>query len=61
MTFLEFPINCTKFEAPHFMQCYQSLWKSVGCLNVGEDWPLNISSISVDDLDLLNLRFAWLM
>ena len=39
------------------MQCYETIWTDVGCLEEGFDYTPNASMLSREALENLNLRY----
>ena len=56
-TFLEFPPQCDKFDGPHPLECYDAVWKEVGCLDVGHKQIERLSLAEIGDLNSKNLRY----
>ena len=54
--FLVFPPSCTSYFGPHSLQCYNTIWMSVGCYLNGFGAPTNATASIVDTLNGLNLR-----
>ena len=54
--FTDFPTGCTTYVGPHSLQCYQSIWANVGCLDAGYKSPANLSDSENKVLNKLDLR-----
>jgi len=52
----EFPANCKKFNGPHTSACYEEIWKNVGCMETGTDWPEKLTVAELGILLRMNLR-----
>jgi len=56
--FSEFPQGCKSYYGPHTMECYETIWTDVGCVEEGFNYTPNTSMLSIEALKNLNLRYA---
>ena len=55
--FSVFPLGCFNYFGDHSLECIQSLWIDVGCLEIGKEYPNNKSIYG--SLTRSNIRYDY--
>ena len=53
--FVEFPVECSDYYAPHPLICFQSIWNSTNCVREGYAYPANATVLKNHNYSQLNL------
>jgi len=53
---LEFPDGCNTYSGPHSTKCLATMWKDVGCSEMGQEYPERSDSKAAFVLFNLNIR-----
>ena len=56
--FAEFPSECVEYDGENPIECYYSLWESVGCEEEGFGRPQFLDEQNIAFLNDLNLRYV---
>ncbi|XP_077971339.1 uncharacterized protein LOC120346538 [Styela clava] len=51
-----YPSNCEKYYGPHTVECLETIWLSVSCLEEGSKYPSKLDMTELDRLNGLNIR-----
>ena len=54
----EFLEGCDSYNGPNNIECYQNIWKTFPCLEVGQGYIINVSHPDVELYDTMNLRLV---
>lgn len=52
----EMPDECPTFYGPHSMDCLRTIWKNVGCLPEGDEFPDKLSLGQINAMTAFNYR-----
>ena len=51
-----FPSGCVYYEGPHPLECMDSVWQMVGCIDVGSKRPQDLPSFEFLALSRMTLK-----
>nr|XP_039272236.1 uncharacterized protein LOC120346535 [Styela clava] len=51
-----YPLNCTKYYGPNFVECLETIWKEAECLKQGTLYPTKLSSNQFQVHSDMNIR-----
>ena len=55
--FLVFPAYCQRYEGPHSILCYESIWLDAGCTSPGYHRPKSLTVAELAQYHSLNIRY----
>ena len=56
--FVDFPFGCQNFKGPHPLQCYRSIWKKIGCIEEGLQFPYLLDILMGKEYYYWNIKYC---
>ena len=55
--YVGFPYCCINFFGPHPTECYEAIWRQVGCIEQGYAFPRNLTDIELAYMSSFTVRY----